>query len=188
MQSVARVVQRSSMNDTYERAKIRGVELQRSPWLMRAIEIQFYFLLLAIVYFILVGYPLWKGAIYWLYYGIKYKLVVKGTSAIVIGIAFIYAYSPLLVVFEDDPQEPDILEKLETSTTPGAAETCLLIPCYKSANIIGATLEAALKIFPASNIFVIANGNSPTPLDNTEDVCQKYGVTHVWSPVGSKIV
>lgn len=33
-----------------------------------------------------------------------------------------------------------------------------------------------------------STGNSPTPLDNTEEVCDKYGVNHIWSPVGSKIV
>jgi hypothetical protein len=58
---------------------------------------------------------------------------------------------------------------------------------YKAAQLIGPTLAAALKIFPAKNIFVIANGNSPTPLDNTEEICQQYGVNHVWSPVGSKM-
>lgn len=67
-------------------------------------------------------------------------------------------------------------------------DTALLIPCYKSATLIKATLEAALKVFPASSIFVIANGNSPTPLDNTEDVCLPYGVNHIWSPIGSKII
>jgi hypothetical protein len=63
-----------------------------------------------------------------------------------------------------------------------------MIPCYKSAGLIAATLEAALKVFPPSHIFVIANGNSPTPLDNTEEVCRPYGVNHIWSPIGSKIV
>lgn len=67
-------------------------------------------------------------------------------------------------------------------------DTALLIPCYKSAAIIGATLEAALKVFPASHIFVVANGNSPTPLDDTEAVCMSHGVNHIWSPIGSKIV
>ena len=33
-------------------------------------------------------------------------------------------------------------------------DTALLIPCYKSENLIAATLEAALKVFPAQNIFV----------------------------------
>jgi hypothetical protein len=47
---------------------------------------------------------------------------------------------------------------------------------------------AAKKIFPAEHIFVIANGNSPIPLDNTEEICRQHGVNHVWSPVGSKIV
>lgn len=69
-----------------------------------------------------------------------------------------------------------------------AKDTALIIPCYKSAQIIGPTLEAALKIFPAENIFVIANGNSQTPLDDTEDVCRPYGVNHLWVPIGSKIV
>jgi len=45
-----------------------------------------------------------------------------------------------------------------------------------------------LKIFPPQNIFVVSNGNSPTPLDNTEEVCRPYGVNFVWSPIGSKIV
>lgn len=35
---------------------------------------------------------------------------------------------------------------------------------------------------------VIANGNSPTPLDNTESVCTTYGVNHTWCPIGSKLI
>lgn len=35
---------------------------------------------------------------------------------------------------------------------------------------------------------MIANGNSPTPLDNTAAVCAIYGVSHTWSPIGSKII
>lgn len=35
---------------------------------------------------------------------------------------------------------------------------------------------------------MVANGNSPTPLDNTAAVCESYGVSHTWSPIGSKIV
>jgi hypothetical protein len=87
----------------------------------------------------------------------------------------------------------------DTHDTPSSTSPMLHIKCtrppsdrlltqYKSANIIGPTLAAATKIFPAKNIFVIANGNSPTPLDNTEEVCRTYGVNHVWCPIGSKIV
>ena len=106
----------------------------------------------------------------------------------------------------DDPEA-------QAAQTSDTTNTALLIPCvsnnndthdppsstlarppsnppsqYKSAAIIGPTLAAALKIFPAKNIFVIANGNSPTPLDNTEEVCRAHGVNHVWCPIGSKIV
>ncbi|KAI4119399.1 MAG: hypothetical protein LQ345_000707 [Seirophora villosa] len=35
---------------------------------------------------------------------------------------------------------------------------------------------------------VIANGNSPEPLDNTAEVCRQYDVSHTWSPLGSKII
>ena len=38
------------------------------------------------------------------------------------------------------------------------------------------------------NTQIIANGNSPTPLDDTAAVCERYGVSHTWSPLGSKII
>jgi hypothetical protein len=82
----------------------------------------------------------------------------------------------LVVLFE---REPPIFEQpadFDCSKIPGVYKTALLIPCYKSATIIGPTLKAALKVFPAKNIFVLANGNSETPLDNTEEVCRLYGV------------
>lgn len=77
---------------------------------------------------------------------------------------------------------------MDATKTENIADTALMIPCYKSAQLITQTLEAATKIFPPNQIFVIANGNSPTPLDNTEEMCEPWGVNHVWCPVGSKIV
>jgi hypothetical protein len=67
-------------------------------------------------------------------------------------------------------------------------DTALLIPCYKSAGLIASTLESALKIFPPSQVFVIANGNSAIPLDNTEEVCRPFKVNHIWSAIGSKVI
>ncbi|KAI4843774.1 hypothetical protein E4T44_06565 [Aureobasidium sp. EXF-8845] len=167
---------------------------------MLLFEYTFYLILVAFVYFVLIGLPLWKGAVYWLYWVFKHKFAVAGTCSITklelsdasrsvtIGIAFLYAWTPLLVFFEKDPPMPADIDNIDPNRTPGVHNTALMIPCYKSAKIIGPTLEAALKIFPPSHIFVIANGNSPTPLDDTELVCRPYGVNHVWSPVGSKIV
>lgn len=178
-----------TMVDLYEKAKVRGAALQRARWAQLVFEYTFYLVLVAIIYFVFIGMPLWKGAVYWLYRVVKFKFVVEGTWAITVGIAFLYAFTPLLILFEKDPPPTeDRPGDLENGGAPGTHDTALLIPCYKAAKIIGPTLECALKIFPASHIFVIANGNSPTPLDDTEEVCQKWGVNHIWSPVGSKIV
>jgi len=83
---------------------------------------------------------------------------------------------------------PPDLNAIDAMKIPGVHNTALLIPCFKSAKIIGPTLVAALKIFPPHHIYVLANGNSPAPLDDTEEICRPYGVNHIWSPVGSKIV
>ena len=92
----------------------------------------------------------------------------------------------MIVHYEPDPApvSPDEL----ASHIEKAGATALIIPCYKSAAAIEATIQAALKSFPPQNIYVVANGNSPTPLDNTEDVIRPYKVNHIWVPVGSKIV
>jgi hypothetical protein len=67
-----------------------------------------------------------------------------------------YAYSPLFVLFEPDPPMPE--EPIDPNKTANIADTALMIPCYKAATLIGATLESAVKIFPPSHIFVVANG------------------------------
>lgn len=82
---------------------------------------------------------------------------------------------------------PKDVEKQDSSANAGN-DTALLIPCYRSAKLLPATITAALKIFPATSIFILANGNSETPLDDTEMVCKEFNVHHVWIPVGSKIV
>ncbi|ROW07563.1 hypothetical protein VPNG_06785 [Cytospora leucostoma] len=178
----------TAMHEVYEKAKIRGVELQRKRWVEILFEYTFYTVLICFIYFVLIGLPLWKGAVYWLYWVVGHKFVIAGGWSITIGIAVFYAFGPLFLLFEKEPPIVDHPEGFDRNSLPGVADTALLIPCYKAANIVGATLEAAVKIFPPSHIFVIANGNSETPLDNTEDVCLPYGVNHIWSPVGSKIV
>ncbi|KAK7216854.1 hypothetical protein V2G26_004857 [Clonostachys chloroleuca] len=156
---------------------------------MVVFEYAFYFLLVALVYFVLIGMPLWKGFVWWLYWLMENKLsFMTAGFTIPLGVAALYAFVPLLVLFEKDPPPYDPTVERDLRNNLGVATTALLIPCYKSAGLIAATLDSAIKIFPPSHIFVIANGNSPTPLDNTEEVCATYGVNHIWSPVGSKLV
>ncbi|KAL1302915.1 hypothetical protein AAFC00_003238 [Neodothiora populina] len=188
LEDVAETVRRSTMWDIYENAKVRQVKLQRKRWVQLLFQYSVYTFIVAFIYLVLVGLPLWKGAVYWFWYAFSHKFAVPGSWAVVIGVAFVYAYTPLLILFEKDPPMPEDLDKIDATKTPGVQDCALMIPCYKAATLIGPTLEAATKIFPPSHIFVIANGNSPTPLDNTEEICDKYGVNHIWSPVGSKIV
>ncbi|KAJ6004051.1 hypothetical protein N7522_005696 [Penicillium canescens] len=177
----------NSLQEVYEKAKLRGVAIQRRHWVRLLFEWSIYVLLVLFVYFVLVGMPLWKGAVWWLYWVVQNKFVIQGGYAIVIGLAGLYAFCPLLILFEKDPN-PSVEQQDLEQNSDNVKSTALLIPCYKSASIIGPTLDAALKIFPKENIFVIANGNSQIPLDNTEEVCKPYGVNHLWVPIGSKIV
>ncbi|KAJ5908373.1 hypothetical protein N7495_001055 [Penicillium taxi] len=180
-----------SLQDVYEKAKLRGVALKRRYWVRLLFEYSLYAFLVLFIYFVLVGMPLWRGAVWWLYWVVSHKFVIQGGWAITIGLAFLYAFLPLLILFESDPPSAESIVTNDVdleSNTANAKSTALLIPCYKSAKIIGPTLKAALKVFPPENIFVIANGNSETPLDDTEEVCRPYGVNHLWVPVGSKIV
>ncbi|KAH7009873.1 glycosyl transferase [Ilyonectria destructans] len=183
---LSQAVLRSTPYEVYDKAKTRGAELHRKRWAQLLFD-TFYVFLLVFTYFVFVGIPLWKGAVWWLYGAVQHKFAVTVAFIVIFSIAALYACVPLLMQFERDPT-PNYNPHYDATKDHTVQNTALLIPCCRSASIIGATLEAALKIFPASHIFVVANGNSPTPLDNTEDICLQYGVTHLWSPIGSKIV
>ncbi|PYH67043.1 uncharacterized protein BO88DRAFT_466248 [Aspergillus vadensis CBS 113365] len=171
---------------------ITGRVRDTSPWSrydrtnFLLIEYGTYTLFIVFVYFVLVGVLLWKGAVSWLYWLMQNKFVFQGGWSIVIGLVIFYSFLPLLITFEKDA--PDLKSHHSHCTPSGAPDTALLIPCHKSAPLIYETLEAVLKIFPPSHVFVLANGDSPTPLDNTEEICRSFGVNHVWIPVGSKII
>lgn len=80
---------RKSIYDLYDNARKRGKELQRTPLMQKVFEYSVYVFLLAVVYFLLVGVPLWKGLVWYLYIVAKYKSVIPGGSGITIGIAFL---------------------------------------------------------------------------------------------------
>ncbi|KAK9418301.1 putative Glycosyltransferase family 2 protein [Seiridium unicorne] len=188
--AVSRVVRRSStwkarreaLRDMHGYAKIRKEDLERRTFVQFLFQVAFYLVLGSIIYFVFVGIPLWNGATYYMYQLLSRVLVLKYGFTIFVGIAFIYAFLPLLIFFEKYPKSALPLDD------PWVKQTALIIPCYKSAGLIENTIRAAIRIFPTRNIFVIANGNSPEPLDNTADIVAPFGVNHVWSPVGSKIV
>jgi hypothetical protein len=85
--AVADAVRRPTLVDAYERAKIRTVQLQRKPWVMKLFEYSIYLLLVCFVYFVLVGRPLWNGAVWWLWWVVEF--VISGGWAITIGLAIL---------------------------------------------------------------------------------------------------
>lgn len=86
----ARQAARHSIYDIYQKAKERRAALQRKYWAQVLFEYAVYFLLIAFIYFVLVGIPLWKGAVWWLYYVVRFEFVIQGGWAITIGVAFLY--------------------------------------------------------------------------------------------------
>ncbi|KAL4768468.1 glycosyltransferase like family 2-domain-containing protein [Aspergillus nidulans var. acristatus] len=182
----AQVPRSTSHTSFYNMTRLVNIKHQRGFWGKVFIEYGVYTICAAFVYLVLIGMPLWKGAVYWLYWLVKHKFVIQGGWAIVIAVLIFYTYIPLLAIFEDNAPGPEYYE--QRNIEPRALNTALLIPTYKSAPILDRTLTAALRVFPAQNVYIVANGNSSTPLDNTEEICRRYGVNHIWSPVGSKIV
>lgn len=80
---------KGSIWKTYENAKKRGVELQRKEWVQVIFEYSIYLFLLCIIYFVLIGRPLWNGAVWWLYWVVENKFVFAGGFSITLGIALL---------------------------------------------------------------------------------------------------
>lgn len=163
---------------------LAGVELlqaqkKRKPWQSHTWQGTYFFIILAVIYFVLIGRPIWPGAAT-LYYRWLRTAHLKSLGVLIfMSWAAIQSFLPLFCRFE---QEVDDVESRDSS------ETALIIPAYKAANVLPETIEHALKIFKPEQIFIVNNGNSEAPLDDTAGVCAKYGVNHAWVPIGSKIV
>jgi hypothetical protein len=82
-------IRKSSMWQLYEQAKERGMELQRHRSVQLAFEFGIYAILICIIYFVLIGVPLWNGAVWWLWWVVAHKFVIAGGFSITLGIAFL---------------------------------------------------------------------------------------------------
>ena len=83
------LVRSSTVRRTYEKAKEKGANFQRSKWGQIAFEYGLYAFILLFVYFVLVGIPLWNGAVWWLYWVVANKFVFAGGFSITLGIALL---------------------------------------------------------------------------------------------------
>lgn len=80
---------KGSVWKTYENAKKRGVQLQRKKWVQVVFEYGIYLFLLCFIYFVLIGRPLWNGAVWWLYWVVENKFVFAGGFTITLSIALL---------------------------------------------------------------------------------------------------
>lgn len=83
------ITRHSSMRKTFEQAKLRGAQLQRNKYAMWAFEYGIYLFLLCFIYFVLIGIPLWNGAVWWMYWVVANKFVFAGGFTITLGIALL---------------------------------------------------------------------------------------------------
>lgn len=142
----------------------------------------YYGVAICAVYFVLVGFPLWNGVVYSIWVNF-YKADAPFGFLIFSFLNWAFVFFPLIFGRYEKPADP-LPEGFEREKTQDCA---LLIPCYKAAGALPNTIEHALAIYPAESIFVVNNANSPVAPDNTEEVCQEYGVNYLFVPVGSKI-
>ena len=93
VQTVGNAVRRTSLYETYngyyKKAQIRQEKLKRSKVTMVAFRYTFYLFLLALLYFLMIGFPLWTGLVLEIYYLLSRSLVIPGGFAIFIGVAFL---------------------------------------------------------------------------------------------------
>jgi len=88
-QGAADLARRNSLLDVYDKAKIRGEQLQRKRWVQLVFEFSCYLLIFCFIYFVLVGRPIWNGAVWYLYYVVEKKFTVAGTWSVTIAMAFL---------------------------------------------------------------------------------------------------
>jgi hypothetical protein len=70
----------------YNMARLVDIKHQRGFWSRALIEYGIYTLFMAFIYLFLIGVPLWKGAVFWLYWLMRHKFVFEGGWAIVIAV------------------------------------------------------------------------------------------------------
>lgn len=143
--------------------------------------IVYYVVLMSVIYFLFIGVPIWDGLIIWTFNRIKYSYGKYGYLIFLLP-EIILTTLPLIIftVFHNRKYYNKKVEKR-------SYQIALVIPCHKAQDVIKNTLEKALKLFDGRSIYVIDNGNTSIPTDNTRHICNGLGVNYIWCDVGSKL-
>jgi len=88
-ETITGALRRSSLQEVYEKAKIRQAQLKRTTAVQVSFQYTFYLLMIATIYFFFIGYPLWNGFVLTVYYLFDKELVIPAGTAIFLGIGFL---------------------------------------------------------------------------------------------------
>lgn len=83
----------------------------------------------------------------------------------------------------EDNNEHDIIEIEEDNSKIAA-----VIPCHLAADKIEITVRSLLRHLKPHQIFIVDNGNSETPLDNTREIVASISpeINYIWGHIGNK--
>ena len=87
--TVTDALRRGSLDELYEKARVRQLQLMRSTAVQYGFQYTFYLILLAVIYFVFIGFPLWNGFVLTIYYIFDMKLVVPAGTAAFLGTGFL---------------------------------------------------------------------------------------------------
>lgn len=146
-----------------------------------SLYLAYYIAVFAVIYALFVGYGFWNGLV--IYVGIHMKINEFKYGYLIFPLLDMSFVVIPLIIFACIYKRKHLNRPVQKHEN----NIALIIPCHKAENIIGETLKHALSIFEPESIFVIDNGNSKTPLDQTRYVCEEYGVNYQWVPIGTKI-
>lgn len=81
--------QMTAMRKALEKVKEQVKVLERKRWAMLTFEYGVYLILFLFVWFAIIGMPMWKGTIYWVYYLLSHNSLVPGGWGVTLGIAML---------------------------------------------------------------------------------------------------
>ncbi len=138
-----------------------------------------YFILACIVYGLYLSYD-------YTFDFISYLVDLHDTVKFIILGLIVSIYFLITLLISLTIQVPAI-DKNKPKNQDFINEICVLIACHNSEDVIGNTLQSALKTFKGEQLYVADNNNSPEPLnDKTKKICENYGANYLYFPIGNK--
>ena len=175
---------RSYIDPAWARSMVNMDEILKQNWTRR--KIVFFS-----AYTVVVGILLYLEFYHWSW--LQRLTAAIGANLLPLAIAF-FSFEPIfllvLIIFTTYPKPRPLSSAMpQRERYAHNAEIAIIVPCHRSNDVAVQTVSACLKHVRPEQIFIVDNGNSPTPLDNTFELLQQecpLGVHYIWNPYGNK--